>query len=368
MVEPVGRKVAERPTRSLPTGAGDAAGLAVIETPARRVELAAAIARKLEEVRSIAVATHVGGDGDGWGSACAIAHHFGPRGTRVALLAASAFPNRFRFLLPNGLEPLNPDEDGFQALRSAEVQLVVDVAEQGRLGGFIQYYDPRRTLVIDHHSVSSSPLAAALSLIDPRAASTTELVFDVFAQGALPLSETTARALYVGLVTDTGSFRYSNTTPYAHRVAAALIEAGADPEALFRPLFASQTLSEIETIRAALAALQVDPELGLTWAVLERTTLRRLGALEEYEGVIDHLRNLEGTEIALLFRELEGGTVKVSLRSSGAVNVAAIAHAIGGGGHEKAAGATISAPLNDVIYRVLAACRAVLRDLKASRA
>lgn len=336
----------------------------MIETPAHRVEPAAAIARKLEEAHSIAVATHVGGDGDGWGSACAVAHHFGPRDVSVALLATSAYPNRFRFLLPDGLEPLIPDESGFQALRSAEVQLVVDVAERGRLGEFIQYYDPERTLVIDHHSVSSSPLSAALSLVDPEAASTTELVFDVFAQGTLPLSETTARALYVGLVTDTGSFRYSNTTPYAHRVAAALIEAGADPEALFRPLFANQTLSEVETIRAALTALQVDPELGLTWTVLERAALRRLGALEEYEGVIDHLRHIQGTEVALLFRELEGGTVKVSLRSSGLVNVAAIARRIGGGGHEKAAGATVAAPLNEVVYRVLAACRAALGDLK----
>ncbi len=331
-------------------------------TPSHRRELARQIAESLERAASIAVATHVGGDGDGWGSAIALAHHFAPRGTRVRLLAASPLPERFRFLLPPDTEPLGPDELGLEALRSAEVQVVVDASEPGRLGDFAPHYRPERTVVIDHHAVVTRRIAAALALIDPDAAATAELVYDVLQATDAPLSAEAARALYVGLVTDTGSFRYSNSTPRAHRVAAALIEAGADPEGLYRPLFANLTPGELATMRAALDSLARDEELGLTWAVLNAEVARRHGALEEYEGILEQLRNLAGTEVAVLVRELEGGEAKLSLRSTGSADVAAVARAFGGGGHQKAAGATVSGDLEGVTARVLEACRALLES------
>ncbi len=167
-------------------------------------------------------------------------------------------------------------------------------------------------------------------------------------------------ALYVGLVTDTGSFRYSNTTPHAHRLAAALIQAGADPEALYRPLFATLSPAELATLQAALSSVRRDAEIGLTWAAVDAETSRRLGALDEYEGVIEHLRNLAGTEIAVLFRELPDGGVKVSFRSTGSANVAVLARSFGGGGHEKAAGATLTGALAETVERVLAAARETL--------
>ncbi len=339
----------------------------MLETPSHRVDAARRIAERLAEAGSIAVATHVGGDGDGWGSAIALAHHFGPADVDVRLLAASPLPQRFRFLLPAGAEPLGADESGSEALRTADVQVVVDASEPGRLGEFAPLYQPERTVVIDHHAVATTGIEAALSLIDPAAAATAELVYDVLAHTGRATRAATARALYVGLVTDTGSFRYSNSTPHAHRLAAALIEAGADPEALYRPLFAVSSAAELGSLRAALEGLQRDEALGLTWTALDAAVARRFGALEEYEGIIDQLRNLEGTEIAVLFRELEGGEVKVSWRSTGAANVAALARSFGGGGHEKAAGATVPGGLAAVTEQVLAACRAHLRSGEGSR-
>jgi phosphoesterase RecJ-like protein len=331
-----------------------------IGTPSHRLDAALRIAERLGDAGSIAVATHLGGDGDGWGSACALAHHFGPRGKDVRLLAASPVPQRFRFLLPEGGATLGPDEAGFEALRSADAQVVVDASEPGRLGGFAPFYEPERTIVIDHHAVASSEIEAALVLLDPGAAATAELVYDVLMRTGSPIGAATAQALYVGLVTDTGSFRYSNTTPRVHRLAAALMEAGVDPGALYRPLHANLTTGELGTLRAALARLQRDEEYGITWSVIGVEVARRYGALEEYEGVMEHLRNLEGTEIAVLFRELEGGEVKVSLRSTGAADVASLARSFGGGGHEKAAGATVAGDLAGVTAQVLDACRAAL--------
>lgn len=334
----------------------------MFRTPPHRLEVARSIADRLKSAASIAVSTHVNGDGDGWGCACALAHHFGGRGCDVRLLAATPFPERYRFLLPEGVEPLAPDAGGIEALRSAAVQVVVDASEPSRLGRFAPHYVRERTIVIDHHSVAAGVIEASLSLIDPVASATAELLCDVLGQTGDTVGTPAARALYVGLVTDTGSFRYSNSTPQAHRTAAVLIEAGADPEALYRPLFANLRPAELGTLQAALEGMQHDEEYGITWAVLHLDVSRRLGGLEEYEGVLEQLRNLVGTEVAVLFRELEGGQVKVSLRSTGPADVATVARSFGGGGHEKAAGAVLSGGVGEATEAVLAACRLALEE------
>ena len=340
----------------------------MLRVPSHRLDAARAISDRLKSARSIAVATHVGGDGDGWGSACALAHHFAPRGIDVRLLAGTPMPDRFDFLLPEGFVTLAPDGAGIEALKTADVQMVVDASEFSRLGEFGSQYVPKRTIVIDHHAVATNRIEACSSLIDPTAAATAELIYDVLALDGDPIGAGAASALYVGLVMDTGSFRYSNSTPHAHRLAAVLIEAGADPEALYRPLFASLTPCELDTLRAALDGLQVDEELGLAWSVLGLDVVNRCGTLDEYEGIIDHLRNIEGVEIAVLFRERSGGEVKVSFRSTGTANVAAVAGVFEGGGHEKAAGATLTGALQEVTERVLEECRAALRGRPEARA
>ncbi|HSG82716.1 MAG TPA: bifunctional oligoribonuclease/PAP phosphatase NrnA [Gemmatimonadota bacterium] len=335
----------------------------LVLTPSRRVSAAKRIAERLSAAGSIAVCTHVGGDGDGWGSACALAHHFGTRAD-VRLLAATPMPERFAFLLPAGVRTIAPDEAGLAAARGAEVQVVVDASQPDRLGDFEPAYESPRTVVIDHHAVTSQRIEATLELIDATAAATAELVYDILLQAGDLVSPATATALYVGLVTDTGSFRYSNSTPHAHRVAAKLIENGADPESLYRPLFANLTCAELGTLRAAIERLQRDEEMGITWSALDASIAGEFGALDEYEEVIDHLRNLQGTEVAVLFREMNGGTVKVSFRSTGKTDVAAVARSFGGGGHEKAAGATLEGELSGAVERVLAACRAALRGAR----
>lgn len=329
----------------------------MIAVPAHRLESAKRIAKALEAAESVAVCTHVGGDGDGWGSASALAHHFLPLGTDVRLLAATPYPDRLRFLLPEGLEPLGPGDRGNEVLRTAAAQVVVDASELGRLGEFAPDFDPARTLVIDHHPVGSSRIEAVESLIDPDATATTELVYDILSQSDAPIGPAAAQALYVGLVTDTGSFRYSNSTPRTHRLAAELIEVGIDIEFVYGPLFGTLTGGELGTLQAALAGLQRDADGRISWISLASSVAEQFGGLDDYERVIDFVRNLVGTEIAVLFRDLGNGLVKISLRSNGAADVSVVAHSLGGGGHRKAAGAEVRGDLSELTRRVLEACR-----------
>lgn len=302
--------------------------------------------------------THVNGDGDGWGSACALAYHFARPGVDVHLLAATPYPDRLRFVLPQHLEILEPGPRGFEVLRAADAQVVVDASEPSRLGAFADYLDLDRTVIIDHHAVAPNKIEAALLFIDPAAAAAAELVYDVLSQTGRDIGSEAATAIYVGIVTDTGSFRYSNSSPRVHRLAADLIERGVDPEALYRPLFGNVNSRELAAVEAALAGLQFDHDIGLAWSALGS----QLEPLDEYELVIDQLRNLRGTEVVVLLRELPDGSVKVSFRSNGPTDVAAIAQKFGGGGHKKAAGANVDGPLEAVTRRIIEACReAVVR-------
>jgi phosphoesterase RecJ-like protein len=120
------------------------------------------------------------------------------------------------------------------------------------------------------------------------------------------------------------------------------------------------TLSEVATLRAVLGALQRDSEAGITWSSVGAEVVSQVGSLDEYEGVIDHVRSIAGTEVAILFRELRGGQVKISFRSTGDADVASLARTFGGGGHAKAAGATVAGDLRAVRERVLGETRRLL--------
>jgi bifunctional oligoribonuclease and PAP phosphatase NrnA len=198
---------------------------------------------------------------------------------------------------------------------------------------------------------------------DVSACAAGELVYDLLLTAGMPRPwpETVVNAIYTAIVTDTGSFRFSNTTRRAHAIAGDLLEQGVDPEAMFRRIYATVPLRRIELLRHALDHLQVDERYPITWISIERGVMERIGgSSEDLDGVIDHARSIEGTEIAILFRETADGSTKVSLRSAGDANVNAVARRFGGGGHIKASGALIPAPLPQVREQVLAAARAAL--------
>jgi phosphoesterase RecJ-like protein len=172
-----------------------------------------------------------------------------------------------------------------------------------------------------------------------------------------------AKALYVAILTDTGGFRYSNTTPRTLRVAADLLDQGLDPEEIYREVYASDPEGRVRLVGEVADTLVVEPELGLAWVTVPPGALERHGlAAEHLEGVVELPRSIQGVRLALLFRRLANGRVKVSFRSMGRVNVASLAEQFGGGGHRRAAGASLAGSLSEVQERVLEVARTTLAE------
>jgi phosphoesterase RecJ-like protein len=215
-------------------------------------------------------------------------------------------------------------------------------------------------LVIDHHLPGEEP-PGTIHVTDVAACATGELVYDFAATLGLEITPAIATALYVAILTDTGGFRFSNTSPRCHAIAARLLSAGVDPEEMYRRIYASVPKGRLRLLRDALDSLEVDDANGLAWVSIAA------GALEKYEvsgedldGIAEYPRSVSGVRLALLFRDLGHGKVKISFRSVRGVDANALAKQFGGGGHARASGALVSGTLDDVRTRVIAAARELL--------
>jgi bifunctional oligoribonuclease and PAP phosphatase NrnA len=315
----------------------------------------------------VVLTTHINADGDGTGSQAALAAWLRSTGVQVSLVNPTPFPHTFRFLVDDDIIADAGTTAGDAALRERDLLVVVDTAEAGRIGRVAKSIDERPVVVIDHHVQTDDTLAAE-TFADVTACATGELVYDMLLAARLPQPwpQQVLQGIYTAIVTDTGSFRFANTTPRAHTIAADLIRQGVDPEEMYRRIFATVPLHRIELLRHALERLEVDTEHAISWITIERGVMERLGATsEDLDGIVEHARSIEGTEVAILFRETADGSTKVSLRSAGSLDVNAIARALGGGGHVKASGALLSERLPAARERVLEAARAALRNARS---
>jgi phosphoesterase RecJ-like protein len=267
----------------------------------------------------------------------------------------------FRFLLPDRVGVWTPaDPEGEKAMREADVFLILDTAEPSRLGSVVGRTDGRRVLVLDHHPATSSSIGDVV-VCDPAACATGELVFDLIRQAGDEITVSEAEGLYVAIATDTGSFRYANTSARTHEITADLLRAGVDPEQMYGRIYAQYTPAGLELVRRALKRLRVADDLPVAWISLRQADLAQTGATkEDIEGIVEFARRIRGVRVALLFRELHDGTTKVSLRSTGDADVAAVARRLGGGGHTKASGAVVPEGLEAAEARVLKEIREAL--------
>jgi phosphoesterase RecJ-like protein len=308
--------------------------------------------------QTVALSTHINSDGDGCGSEAALAGLLAQRGIKAFVVNPTPWPVMFRYLLEEGnIE--DRSARGSKALAEADRLIVLDISDVKRLGVLADAVRalPKPPLVIDHHLPGDEP-PGTLHVTDTTACATGELIYDVAQVMGATLTAPIATAIYTAMLTDTGGFRFSNTSPRCHVVAAALLAAGVDPEAMYQRIYASVPRGRLALIRDALETLGVDEAYGLSWIDVHNGLLDRHNVTpEDLDGVAEYPRSIQGTRLALLFRDLGHGKVKVSFRSVGEVDSNALARRFGGGGHARASGALITGSLDEVRARVLEEAR-----------
>ena len=294
------------------------------------------------------VTTHENPDGDALGSLLAmhLALERIGKDSVMYLLGPAPLPGEYRFLPLGDLRRELPKD------AAERVLVAVDCANESRLGPdpAILHQAPF-TIGIDHHHDNSR--FGDVSLVVPDASSTGEVLRDVFAALGVELTPEIAEPLYAALVTDTGRFQYANTTPKALRLAAELVEAGADVHKVFQGVYETVQFAKLKLLARALDRATVHEGGRLVISYLLRADFAEVGAAEPYsEGIIDYLRAVEGADMAALIREPpRGGTParRVSLRASvDEIDVSAIARKSGGGGHRQAAGFSSDLPIEEI--------------------
>jgi bifunctional oligoribonuclease and PAP phosphatase NrnA len=306
-----------------------------------------AVVAALREHDRFLVVTHENPDGDALGSLLATTIALRQLGKDVVMYLAGAgpLPREYAFMPLDGLLRELPEDMEERTL------VAVDCAKADRMGPDTTPIDrAQRVINIDHHHDNSR--FGAINLIVADASSTGEVLRDVFAALGVELTPEIAEPLYIALVTDTGRFQYTNTTPKSLRLAAELVEAGADIHAVFQQVYESVEFAKVKLLARALERARVLEGGLIVVSYLVRTDFAEVGAAEPYsEGIIDYLRAVEGAELAALIREppRDDAERRVSLRASiDELDVSAIARSFGGGGHRQAAGFSSEASIDEI--------------------
>ena len=307
------------------------------------------IAELIPRHKTCLLLTHVSPDGDALGSLLGLALGLEAIGIRTFPVCADPVPLTYRFL---------PAADRVSAELPAQppmLAVAVDADGIARVGKFGPDLERACTVIdIDHHATEKA--FGQVQWVDPRAAATGEMIFRLLDAMRVPLSPDIATCIYTAILTDTGRFCYSNTSPRALSISARLVRAGASPPHIYREVYESKSFSASRLLGLALGRLNQVAGGRVTFSTLTQEDFRSAGSTpDETEGIIDHLRAVRRAQAAALFVELPDGAIRVSLRSQGKTDVGDVALRFGGGGHVNAAGCTVSGPMREAQERILAA-------------
>lgn len=296
----------------------------------------------------LVLACHIGPDGDALGSMLGLGIAAREHDKQVLASFGEPFtlPDTYDFVATELLTaPANiPDEP--------DVMITFDAGSADRLGSLRATAEKAKTLIVIDHHVTNGGFGHH-NLIVPEAAATAEIVVDVLDALGWEITPEAATALHLGLVTDTGRFQYSNTTPKTLRTAARLVESGARPEQIGQHVYEETPFGFLQVSAAVLSRAVLEPERRLVWTTLNMKDLSDAGiGLDDTDPLIDAVRTAQESDVAVLLKDLGGGRVKGSMRSRGRVDVGAIAVALGGGGHHNAAGFTFSGSAEEAIGAV----------------
>lgn len=295
----------------------------------------AEIAQVISASEKILIYPHVNMDGDALGSAAALCKGLRKQGKECYILIEDGIPANLTFL-----------DQGYctseqNLIRKPDLSICVDCGDPSRFEKRAgKFSSAPVTVCIDHHGTTD--LFCDYNYVDPKAAATGELIYRLLREMEAEIDQEMGEALFAAITTDTGDFQYSNTTRESHLIAAELYDAGIDPNKVSIELYENTRIEKLLIENEALSTMStIGGGKGII-AYVTQDMLRKTGArLEETEGVVQKLRSIGSVEVAAFIKETEEGDVRVSLRSKKHVDVSAIAAAMGGGGHIRAAGCTL---------------------------
>lgn len=329
-------------------------------------ELSARFARLLADLagRPITVVGHARPDGDCIGSQVALARVLASRGHDVICVNADAVPRRLAFLV-GGMKFLRTDD----VLHTVDDRAVifVDCADQARIGERLKARYPSPVAVIDHHL--SNVGFAGTNLVDSASAATCEILAGVFFDNGLPVDAPTAQALFAGILTDTGQFRFHSTSRRCFLLAGELVARGAQPAEAGYELYERETEGKLRLLQHFLASLRLECGGRICVGRLSNGIFQTTGTnAEDTEGLVDYARSIDGVDIGALIEELPGGAVKASLRAKNpAYRVDLVAAQFNGGGHACAAGLNLKTGAEGFTERLVAALAARITAVDAAK-
>ena len=326
-----------------------------------------AAADALRRAGSVALTTHVKPDADGLGSTAALRRWLLDAGKTADVIVPTPAPAKYGFLDPDGAVKVAGRDVDLSAIEAPDLVVVSDTATWQQLDGMqpLVAESGAPVLVIDHHR-TVDPLAD-MTLVDIDAAATVVIVHRLLTELGAAIDSLTAGYLFAGLAGDTDWFRLPNVTPETYRLAASLVEAGANPTEIHASMHLSDGLPKLRLWGRAVETLH--PALGDRVMVmhLTRAMFRETGAdIGDTENLINECMRVRGTRVGVMLVETEGDEVRVSLRCTPGTNILKVAEQFGGGGHIRAAGARDTGPLDQVEARVLAAVENALADAEPS--
>ncbi|MFA6549113.1 MAG: bifunctional oligoribonuclease/PAP phosphatase NrnA [Candidatus Margulisiibacteriota bacterium] len=307
--------------------------------------LASQIKKAVKRARSALVIAHIDPDGDSIGSMLAFGFILERMGLTVNFYSQDGVPKIYHFLpgadrIKNKLDP-NQRYDIIAALDSSDVKRLGEKLPSLEIGKII--------INIDHHPDNTG--YGDINYVE-KCSSTAELIYRLAKELKTHIDLSIAENLYVALITDTGNFRYENTSIETFKMAADLLKAGINTHEITTRIYDTKTIASIRIQGAALSSLEISPDRKAAWVVITRELMEKLGAKsEDLIGLVDRVRSIEGVEVAILFRE-EKNEIKINFRSKDRVNVSDVAKHFGGGGHIRAAGAVVPGNMPDVKTKV----------------
>jgi len=311
----------------------------------------------IKENQKFVITTHINPDGDGLGSEIAFFHLLKNLGKEVSLINQDPPPVTYSFLDKKGNFCVYSRESHHEIFKSADVFLAIDLSSPDRLGAVEEELKNNNiySVCFDHHPPDKK--FADIHVVNEKASSIGEMIYDLAKEMGLNTTKDIALGIYVSILTDTGSFKYTNTNSKTHMIAAELLKYGIEPYSIYKNIYENNSYQKILLMGKMLNTFQLDEANKLAWAVVTQKVLKETGfdfSSEDKEGFIDILRSLNGIEVVLMFSEKEKDVIKVSLRSKGNIDVNQIAMKFGGGGHPFAAGITLNkAKLEPTVQKIL---------------